>query len=459
MSSIFVNAAIAKEDFFLVKNETLSTREACLRSLVDYEKANKYSNIELSEAVKRYGFDDLERAFFTKLFYGVIEKKLTLDYFIDNICDKNTKIEPAILNILRMGLYQIIYMDKVPESAACDESVKLAKQVNPKNVKLGGFVNAILRAFIRNKDEQFKNINEIKDLCKHFEIKYSCSYDIIKTWIEDYGAEIAEGLLCASYENNHGLTISVNSLKISREAYFEKLLSHHEGLIAKKTERSPYGITIESDIPVTHIYGYNDGLFFVQDEASQICAKKTEAKPGDLVIDCCGAPGGKSFYMAQMMKNKGKIICFDLHKNKLGLVEKSAQRLSINIIETYEHDSSLKFCDFLADVVLCDVPCSGLGAISKKPEIKYKTLAEISKMPEIQSKILSCSSEYVKPGGTLVYSTCTLNKKENEEVTYKFLSEHDDFEISEIKTFFPFDKIDKIEQKTDGFFVAKMKRK
>jgi len=193
----------------------------------------------------------------------------------------------------------------------------------------------------------------------------------------------------------------------------------------------------------------------VQDEASQVCAYKTGAKPGDLVIDCCGAPGGKSFYMAQMMENRGKIICFDVHENKLGQIEQSAKRLGIDIIETHRRDMTQgfgEFDSFGADVVLCDVPCSGLGVIGKKPEIKYKTFAEISKMPEIQSKILFCCSDCVKPGGTLVYSTCTLNKKENEEVVYKFLGGNKNFEIEELETFFPF------ERKTDGFFVAKMKK-
>ena len=436
-----------------MKPKKPNVREACLFSLVNYEKANRYSNVELGEALDKYQFDDLDRAFFTRLFYGVIEKKLTLDFFAKNICDKNAKLDLEVSNILRMGLYQILYMDKIPESAVCDESVKLAKQSNPKNTKLGGFVNAVLRTFIRTKGEQIENIDKIKDLCKNFEIKYSCSYDIINTWTKSYGLETAEKLLRAS-QKDHGLYITTNSLKISRDAYFEKLISSHENLIAEKTQISPYGIAIKSAIPIKNIYGYGEGLFFVQDGASQVCAQKTGAKPGDLVIDCCGAPGGKSFFMAQMMENRGKIICFDLHKNKLGQIEQSAKRFGIDIIETHERDMTQNFGDLnlVADVVLCDVPCSGLGVIGKKPEIKYKTLAEISKMPEIQSKILANCANAAKPGGNLIYSTCTLNKKENEDVVQRFLGENKDFELIYTETFFPF------EQETDGFFVAKMKR-
>lgn len=431
-----------------------NAREACLRSLVSFELAGKYSNIELGEALRRYDFGDLDRGFFTKLFYGVIEKKLTLDYLIKTVCDKNKKIGPEILNILRMGLYQLLYMDKIPESAACDESVKLAKLFNPRNTGIGGFVNAVLRSFIRDREKLLENIDKIKDSCKHFEIKYSCSYDIIKIWKDSYGDETAEKLLCES-RNGRRLAICVNRLKISRDAYLEKLALGD--INAKKTEISPYGIIIEGDIAVKDMDGHSEGLFFVQDEASQICAQKTGAKPGDLVLDCCAAPGGKSFCMAQMMENRGRIICFDLHENRLDLIRKSAKRLGIDIIETYRRDMSADLGtpdEFKekADVVLCDVPCSGLGVINKKPEIKYKTQGEISRMPEIQAKILSNCSGYVKPGGLLIYSTCTLNKKENEETAYKFAGAHKNFEIRSVETFFPF------EQKTDGFFIAEMRR-
>ena len=429
----------------------MSVREACLNSLVNYERDKKYSNIELSGAVDRYDFIDLDRSFFTRLFYGVIEKKLTLDYYIKILCDKNKKIEPEILNILRMGLYQILYMDKVPDNAACDESVKLAKKFNPNNIKIGGFVNAVLRNFLRKREELERKLYNLNDL----EIKYSCSSDIIKIWGDSYGKETAVKIL-DTFDNIKYLTITVNSLKTDREEYLKKLLLQNIILNPYRTETSPYGIIIMGDIPVKSLYGFDDGLFFVQDEASQICALETNAKPGDLVIDCCAAPGGKSFYMAQMMQNNGRIICFDLHKNKLDLIKDSAKRLGIDIIETYEHDSAIKFTGFdlksKADIVLCDIPCSGLGVINKKPEIKYKTFEEISELPELQFNILSACSDYVKSNGTLIYSTCTLNKKENEEVANKFLSANKNFECINMKTFFPF------ERKIDGFFLVKMKR-
>ena len=424
----------------------LNAREECLKSLINYEKDKKYSNIELSASLEKNNFNELDRGFFTKLFYGVIEKKFTLDYYIKLLCDKNKKIENDILNILRMGLYQIVYMDKVPDNAACNESVELAKKFKPNNVKIGGFVNAVLRNFIRNR-EKYEEYVKNADL----EIKYSCSSGIIKIWEDSYGFETAVKLLEES-QSSHGLAITVNSLKIQRDEYLEKL----KNLGIKCEKISEYGVNILEDLPVRNLYGFDEGLFFVQDEASQICALETGAKSGDLIIDCCAAPGGKSFFIGQMIKNNGRIICFDIHENKINLIKKSAERLGVDIIELYGHDSVNKFklkdFDLKADVVLCDVPCSGLGVVSKKPEIKYKTPEEISRLPELQYKILAACSDYVKPGGTLVYSTCTLNKRENEAVAEKFLRKNKNFECVSQKTFFPF------ERKIDGFFLAKLKR-
>ncbi|MCL2158045.1 MAG: 16S rRNA (cytosine(967)-C(5))-methyltransferase RsmB [Oscillospiraceae bacterium] len=434
-----------------MNNVKLSAREACLKSLAHCEE-KKYSNIELSEAVEKYDFNDLERRLFTKLFMGVIEKKLTLDHYIKNSCEKNTKLETDILNILRMGAYQIAYLDKVPNFAICDESVKLAKKARPKNPKIGGVANAILRNFIRNKENILKSVDEIKDPLSRLEIKYSCNRDIIETWNISYGKDAAEKLL-EETRRPHALTLAVNTLKISRDQYFEQFILNHPKIAARMSEMSPYGIIIEGDIQIKSIFGFESGLFFVQDESSQICAMETGAKPGDLVVDCCAAPGGKSFIMAQMMQNFGRIVCFDIHEKKLARIDDSAHRLGIKIIETQHRDSTLGFCDFLADAVLCDVPCSGLGTVSKKPEIKYKTLEEISDLPKTQLAILSACSNYVKPGGALMYSTCTLNKKENEEVADRFLSENKDFSCDAQKTFFPF------EHGTDGFFYAKLKRR
>ena len=419
-----------------------NAREACLNSLVSFEKNKGYSNLELNNAINKNKFNDLDRAFFTRLFYGVIEKKLTLDFYIKCLAEKNKDI--YLLNILRMGLYQIIYMEKVPDNAACSESVELAK--NLKNKQAAGFINAVLRNFLRKREELEHKLNSLNNL----EIKYSCNYDIINIWEESYGAEIAEKILKSS-EAYTGFAVTVNSLKIERDEYFEILAG--QGIKCEKISR--YGVFILEDLPVKDLHGFKEGLFFVQDEASQLCALELEAKPGDLILDACAAPGGKSLFTAQAIKNNGRIIALDLRKNKLDMIKSSAERLGVNIIETHEHDSGKAIPENIlekkADCIICDVPCSGLGVISKKPEIKYKALESLSGLAALQYNILENCAGYLKSGGILVYSTCTLNKKENDEIVYKFLERNNGFKLERIKTFFPF------ERKIDGFFVAKMR--
>ena len=426
-------------------------------SLVKYSKNKVYSNIELNAALIKNNFDERDKIFFTRLFYGVIEKIITLDYYISKISDKTIKkLDIYTLNILRMGIYQLEYMDRVPNNAACNESVNLAKKYS---VNSAGFVNAVLRNYIRRKNEIHKSIDYLDEI-SGLEVKYSCSADIIKLWIEQYGVETTEKLLESSAVVPD-TTVTINSLKISRDEYTAKISQESELI---KTKISPYGLTFLNDISIKNLYGFDGGLCYVQDEASQICALETQAKEGDFVIDCCAAPGGKSFYMSQMMNNKGKIISLDLHKNKLKLIENSAKRLGIDIIEAREHNSQEILSEYLqrADIVLCDVPCSGFGVINKKPEIKYKTADDISELPRVQLKILTACSAYVKENGLLIYSTCTLNKTENEDIIEMFLEKNKNFKCVDfvnissktagIKTFFPF------ENKIDGFFLAKMKR-
>ena len=425
--------------------KNLSAREACLNSLVNFEKNKSYSNTELSNALDRHKFNDLDRAFFTRLFYGVIERKLTLDFYINCLAEKNK--DARVLNILRMGLYQILYMEKVPDNAACNESVELAKKL--KNKHAPGFVNAVLRNFLRRREELERQLDSLNNL----EIKYSCNYDIINVWKESYGSAVAEKILKAG-DAASGFAVTVNGLKIARDEYFEKLVS----LGVKCEKISEYSVYIFEDMPVKSLYGFNEGLFFVQDEASQICALELGAKQGDLILDACAAPGGKSLFIAQSVKNKGRIVALDLHKYKLGLIENSAKRLGVNIIETHEHDSTGKIPESIlsakADCILCDVPCSGLGVTAKKPEIKYKSLESIVKLPDLQYEILANCAASLKPGGVLVYSTCTLNKRENEDIVYKFLEKNSGFKLENMKTFFPFERV---ARKIDGFFLAKMR--
>jgi len=396
-------------------------RSAALISLERIEKSKKYSNLEIDAAIKKYNFTEIDRAFFTVLVYGVIERKITLDYFISQFSNKPVnKIDATVMQILRLGLYQIMFMDKVPNSAACNESVKLCRMHG--YTSAAGFVNAILRQACRN-EFVYPNLS----------VKYSCPEWLCSMWTEQFGAEKTE-LLLENINTTPDIALRVNTLKITRD----ELLGRLNG---KEIKLSPYGIKIPKLIEL-------EDLCFVQDEASQLCCIMSGAKEGDIVIDACAAPGGKSFSCALQMNNRGRVISCDIHK--LSLIQKTAKSLGIEIIETFQTDSTVFNPDFekIADLVICDVPCSGLGVIAKKPEIRYKTEEEISQLPELQYAILNNCSRYVKDGGRLIYSTCTLNKAENEEVVKKFLKANPGFKMSDERTLFP------IDDNTDGFFIA-----
>ena len=392
-------------------------RSAALISLERIEKSKKYSNLEIDAAIKKYNFTDIDRSFFTVLVYGVIQRRITLDYFIAQFSNKPmNKIDLTVLQILRLGLYQIMFMDKVPNSAACDESVKLCRMNG--YTSASGFVNAILRNACRN-ELIYPNLS----------VKHSCPEWLCMMWTEQFGTETAEKLLeCINIPPD--ITLRVNTLKITRDE-----------IKGKKTEVSPFGIKVVT-IPEF------DGSFFIQDEASQLCCLMSGAKEGETVIDVCASPGGKSFSCAMQMNNKGRIISCDLHK--LSLVDKTAELLGIKIIETRQIDGTVFNHEFenIADLVLCDVPCSGLGVIAKKPEIRYKTEDEISTLPALQYSILNNSSRYVKDGGRVVYSTCTLNIAENENVVKRFMESHGNFTILEERTLLP------CYDNTDGFYIA-----
>lgn len=434
----------------------MKVREAAYLSLERCDKTDKFSNLELDSAIKKYGFAGADRAFFTTLVYGVIEKRITLDYVIANYSSKPIeKIEPKLMNILRLGAYQILFLDRTPDSAAVNESVELAKYHTHKGT--ASFVNAILRSISREK-ESIPMPKEGSD--RYLSVKYSLPEWLITMWRDNYGSEKTEKLL---YGMNRSpfITLRVNTLKTTRDELIEALT--RDGIDCSPSEKCDSAITLNSNVAISELSYLHDGSCFVQDEASQLCVKAVGAKAGETVIDTCSCPGGKSFGIALEMKNEGKLTSLDLHESKLSLVVRGAEKLGIDILSTSVHNGTKPKEDLLgtADRVLCDVPCSGLGVIAKKPDLRHKSPDDISRLPEIQYKILCNGASYLKDGGTLVYSTCTLNKKENEDVVEKFLCEHPEFspcgegmyEGKPMMTFFP------DEHGTDGFFVAKFIKK
>lgn len=413
-------------------------------------EAGGYSNIALDTVIKRNDLTSQDRSLLTALVYGVIERRITLDHYISSLSSiSNSKIERDTRNLLRMGLYQLAYMEKIPPHAAINETVSLA------NKRSKGFVNAILRNFVREGDKiVFPNKS---DGVKYLSVTYSVGEPLIKELLGAYSFEECEKMLSAFGEKTP-ITLRVNNLKATRD----DLISELGGV---PTKYSPDGIILEN-AAVSELEALRDGRVTVQDEASQICVRALGARSGETVIDVCACPGSKSFGAAMSMDNCGRLFAFDIHENKLSLVQKGAERLGISIISTEAHDAREPIEELFgkADRIICDVPCSGFGVIGKKPEIRYKDPSESARLPQIQYDILQNVSKYLKVGGTLVYSTCTVLPDENENVVNKFLENNSGFSLV------PF-SVGELEaargmitllphiHHTDGFFIAKMVRK
>ncbi len=391
---------------------------------------NAYSNIALDNAVK-----DIceEKAFISALVYGVVERKLTLDYFINKYV--SSKPKPKILTILRLGAYQLLFMDKVPNSAAINESVKLTKEI--RQDYYSSLVNAVL-----HKIDADREIPE-DDLS----VKYSVPQNLISMWIKQYGKEKVEAFLPAINEKPPVFAVP-NRLYVDADELLYELMC--DGIEGEVTDNL---VKITSSFDLSKSRAFKNGLFHIEDLSSYECAVALGAKEGDTVLDMCSAPGGKAFTIAQCMNNNGTIYAFDIHNHRVSQIRDGAKRLGISIINADINDAEVYSENIpLADKILCDVVCSGFGIIRRKPEIRYKELDSVSDLPKIQLNILKTSSRYLKAGGTMIYSTCTLNKKENEKVVNAFLNDNDNFTLIEEKTSFP------SEFGGDGFYFALIKK-
>lgn len=416
-----------------------------------------YSNLVLDSVLEGRSFSDRDKSFISRLFYGVLERRLTLEYVISAYSNKPLhNLDTSIVNILKIGLYQLLYMDSVPDNAAVNESVVLAKQSGKSSAS--GFVNAVLRNFIR----EGKKIKFPENKIERLSIEYSCDPELTQKLVSEYSYDLAEDLLMSSV-TPHKTYLRVNNLKIKADDLVKRFID--SDVSAEICDVTDNCITVENLGGIEKNTLFLQGLFHVQDLSSQLCCKVLDPQPGETVVDICAAPGGKTFTFTEMMNNNGRVIACDLHKNRVKLIENGAERLGISIIETFQNDAKI-FSEKIpvADKVLCDVPCSGFGVIRSKPEIKYTALQDIKRLPEIQYEILSTASKYVKQGGELVYSTCTLNRDENDGVIDRFLAEHSDFEPVNILenfknvsqgykvTIFPkhFD--------CEGFFISKIRK-
>ncbi len=405
-----------------------SPRNIAFNVLLKIEQDNAYSNIALNNAIRENRLNGLDSSFVSALVYGVLERQITLDYIIRQYSKiPIRKIETKTKIILRLGILQLLFMDKVPESAAVNESVNLAKK--HKLQKSSGFINGILRSITRA--EVKYTLPDEKDKVRYYAIKYSAPQELTKLWIDSYGEENTAELLKA-LNGRPKICARVNTLRTNKKALIEELAK--QNVSAEEIPFLENAITLENTGSIERLQSYKKGLFHIQDASSQLCVDLLSPKPREIMLDVCSAPGGKSFTSAQYMSDRGKIFSCDLYDHKLKLIKDNARRLGINSIVTLKRDGASSEVPLpIADKILCDVPCSGLGILSRKPEIRYKDNLITDDLPELQYKILCKSAEYLANGGRLVYSTCTLNPEENNKNAKRFLDEHPDFYGVKIK--------------------------
>lgn len=418
------------------------SRKTAFEILLEIEKEDAYSNLTINRFLEKNRPDN--PAFIRELVYGVLENKILLDYYLDNLIPSGIKkVKKKEANLLRLGLYQLMFMDSVPDYAAVNETVSIAKKLCRGRE---GFINGVLRGYMK-KGKGILLPDEKSNLKEHLSVKYSFPPWLIDKWEKQYGIEECQKLLEAS-NSRPQLSIRVNINKTSREElkkYLEeKGFEITEGVFSKRTLHVKGSGLLEDD-------RYKEGYYSIQDEASTVASDELGAKPGEIIIDVCAAPGGKTSATAELMKNQGKVYSCDIYEHKLQLINQLAKRLGLSIIEPTLLDGTKgneRWYD-MADRVLADVPCSGLGVIRRKPEIKYKDITDYTELVQIQKKILNNAARYVKPGGTLVYSTCTINKDENQLQVKAFLEENKNFELICEKQFLPIQNI-------DGFYICKM---
>ena len=438
----------------------MNTRQAAFVSLQKYENGGKYLNIEADTAIRRNALEGADRALYTNIVYGTVERRITLEYLLAQLCDRPlAKIDRNVAIILRMSLYQLRYLDRVPAYAVLQEAGELTRRFAAQSAV--GFVNAVLREYER-RGAEIAMPSPQADFERYLSVTYSYPAWFCALLVRCYGKRRAEAILKA-FEKNPPLTLFPNLLKTDRAGLLRALRA--EGIACEETRYSPYGVRLSRHVPIDAITPLAQGLCFVQDEASQLAALALGAAPAQTILDSCACPGGKSFALALLCGDKAKIISCDLHENKLSLVRRGAEKLGIASVEAQARDSGAFYPPFenAFDRVLCDVPCSGLGVLSKKPDIREKKEEEIERLPAVQRRILENCARYVRPGGELVYSTCTVHLAENEEQIKAFLREHPEFSLQPfmlgqetvqgMQTLLP-DRYAGM----DGFFIAKLRK-
>lgn len=427
----------------MTTDQKVNVRLLALELLLEITEQKEYSHVAIRGALEKYQYlDKQDRAFLTRLTEGTVERMLELDYIIDCFSKVPVKkMKPVIRNLLRISVYQLRYMDRIPDAAVCNEAVKLAQKKGFSSLK--GFVNGVLRSVARGMDQvEYPGLS----------VRYSTPEWIVEQWTEEYGADTARKMLKAQYDERP-VSVRVNLHKITKEALKQRLES--EGVGVQEIEGMDCALLISGYDHLRAIPSFREGLFQVQDISSMRAALMAEPKKGDYCIDVCAAPGGKSLHLADLMDGTGMVEARDLTEYKVGLIEENMERTGAVNVKAVRMDAAVldEASVEQADVVLADLPCSGLGVLGKKTDLKYRmTREQQEELVKLQRKILDTVWQYVKPGGTLVYSTCTVHREENEGNVIWFL-EHHPFVLKEQVQMLPG------MGPWDGFYIAKMERK
>lgn len=448
----------------MIDKRPKTPREVAAFSLFSMAEEAAWSDGALHHYLSRAGLDSRDAALASRLTYGTVQNQILLDWYLRHFSSvRLKKIAPRVLACLRMGLYQLILMDKIPAHAAVAETVALVKHYCHANDRTVAFANAVLRnAANAVQNGSLPRLN-CPDKESYYALQYSHPEWLVRLLSEQYGQKLTQKI-CQADNADAPISVRVNTMKNTPEQAKEELEA--AGLTVQPHEAFPE-ILLCSGGDAAALPAFIEGRVTVQDAASALAAAVADPKPGSTVLDCCAAPGGKSFAMAEKMQGKGSVTSCDIYEHKLKRIRDGAARLGLPNIRTELQDASVCREEWKdsADVVLCDVPCSGLGIIRKKPEIRFKNPDEIRTLPEIQAKILANCAQYVKKGGTLVYSTCTILQRENEDVVRAFLTENPEFEAVSWTHPVCGEREDGMVtllppvHNTDGFFIAKMHRK
>lgn len=441
-------------------------RELVLGTLIDILENNQYSHQVINDTLKKYQYlEKQDRAFFSRLTEGTVEQLIRIDYILNQYSKvKVKKMKPVIRNILRMGVYQILFMNSVPDSAACNEAVNLAKKKGFANLR--GFVNGNLRNISRNKDAIIYP-NEEKEPIQYLSVSYSMPEWIIEGWLLEYNYSQVKSMLEAFLEDKH-ISIRCNLLKTDPEQL--KLLLEAQGILVEESAYLTYAYQISNYNYLNNIKEFAEGYFQVQDISSMFAVEVAGISKDNIILDVCAAPGGKSLHAAELLEETGIVIARDISDYKVSLIQENIQRLGYKNIITKVHDALVLDDELIhgADVVIADLPCSGLGVIGKKSDIKYKmTREKQEELVKLQRDILSVIHQYVKQGGTFIYSTCTVNRAENIDNVQWFIKEYN-FALESIDEYIPESLRSETTKegylqflpgihKSDGFFVARLR--